>query len=80
MGNLNEAEMYLNKAIKKDPANIDIIYNLACLESLRNNKSKAIELLTKVIELDKNYILRVEKDKKLDNIRDLIEFKELMSD
>jgi tetratricopeptide (TPR) repeat protein len=75
--NLDKAELYLNKAIKKDPANIEILYNLACLESLRNNHAKALELLTNLIKFDKNYIERVLSDDRFDNIKELSEFKEL---
>jgi len=76
--NLDRADSYLNKAIKEDPANLDIIYNLACLESLRENHMKALELLTKVIKFDESYIERALEDKKLDNIRNLKGFKELI--
>ena len=78
--NLEKAEFYLNKALKTDPANSDILYNTACLESLRNNQIRAMELLTRVIELDKNYVERALVDEKLDNIRDLKEFKEIISE
>jgi len=76
--NLEKAGYYLVKAFKKDPTNVEILYNTACLESLRNNQVKALELLTKVIELDKNCIERALKDKRLDNIRNLKEFKDLI--
>ena len=77
-GNLEKAELYLNKAFKRDPGNINVIYNLACLEALRNNQAKALELLTKVIALDENYIKKAVEDKKLRNIRNLEEFKALI--
>jgi len=76
--NLEQAEYYLNKAIKTDPTNSNILYNLACLESLKNNQTKALDLLKKVIEIDKEYIEIALSDKKFDNIRDLSEFKELI--
>ena len=60
--------------------NSNILYNLACFESLRNNHAKALELLRKVIELDKNYIKRAILNKGFDNIRGLKEFEELISD
>jgi tetratricopeptide (TPR) repeat protein len=77
--NFEKAEYYLNKASKRDPANIEIIYNMACLESLKNNKEKALELLTKVIKFDANYLERALQDKKFDNLKDLKKFKELTS-
>ncbi|MFX0083026.1 MAG: tetratricopeptide repeat protein [Candidatus Hodarchaeota archaeon] len=77
MQNFEKAEYYLNKALKRDPANTEITYNLACLESLKNNKEKALELLTELIKANANYSERALQDKKLDNIKDLKEFKEL---
>jgi tetratricopeptide (TPR) repeat protein len=78
--NLEQAEYYLNKVIKKDPTNINALYNIACLESLKNNQVKALEILKKVIEIDKEYIERAQSDDRFDNIRDLIEFKELIDE
>ncbi|NVM37748.1 MAG: tetratricopeptide repeat protein [Candidatus Lokiarchaeota archaeon] len=78
--NLEKAEYYLNKAIKKDPTNSEIMYNIACLESLKNNQVKALELLTKAFEIDKNYIEKASVDKRFDNIKDLKEFKELIGE
>ena len=75
--NLDKAELYLNKAIKNDSANIEILYNLACLESLRNNSTKALEFLKVLIKLDIDYVERVLSDDRFDNIRDLREFEEL---
>ena len=77
--NLEKAEHYLNKALKKDSMNSEILYNFACLESLRNNPEKALELLTKVIKSDENYIERILQDNRFDNIKDLKEFKDLVS-
>ncbi|MFX1380356.1 MAG: tetratricopeptide repeat protein [Promethearchaeota archaeon] len=73
----DKVELYLNKAIKNDPGNIDVIYSLACLESLRNDQVKALELLTSVIKFDESYIEKAIEDKRLENLRDLKEFKEL---
>ena len=78
--NLEKAEYHLNKALKADPINSEILYNIACLESLRNNQVKALELLTKLIEFDKEYIERALLDERFDNIRDLKEFKELIGE
>ncbi len=78
--NLEKAEYYLNKAFKKDPTNSEIMYNIACLESLKNNQEKALELLMKALEIDKNYIERASVDKRFENIRDLKEFKELIGE
>ncbi|MFX1377384.1 MAG: tetratricopeptide repeat protein [Promethearchaeota archaeon] len=74
-----KAEYYLNKALKADPANIDILYNKACLEALRNNQEKALELLRNVIEIEKNYIERALNDERFDKIKNSKGFKELIS-
>ncbi|MFX1500358.1 MAG: tetratricopeptide repeat protein [Promethearchaeota archaeon] len=76
--NLEKAQYYLNKAFKKDPNNPIILYNIACLESLTNNPTKALELLTKLIAIDYTYIERIKSDDNFDNIKDLEEFKELI--
>ncbi len=75
--NFERAEYYLNKALKKDPANSEILYNIASLESLRNNHAMALEILAKIIALDKNYIERALQDTKFDGLKELKEFKEL---
>ena len=80
LGDLEKAEEILNKASKNDPASIDSLYNFACLESLRNNQEKALELLAKVVELDKDYIDKAKLDEKFDNIKALKEFKELIGE
>ena len=74
---LDKAELYLKKAIKKNPTNIYVLYNLACLESLRNNHTEALGLLGKIIKLDRNIIEKVLIDDRFDNIRELNEFKEI---
>ncbi|MFW9987890.1 MAG: tetratricopeptide repeat protein [Candidatus Odinarchaeota archaeon] len=76
--NLERAQYYLSKAIKKDPNNTIIIYNIACLEALNNNPTKALELLSKLIEIDNSFIERAKSDQNFNNIRDLKEFKELI--
>ncbi|MFW9942076.1 MAG: tetratricopeptide repeat protein [Candidatus Thorarchaeota archaeon] len=79
LDNIERAEYYLNKAFKRYPENIEILYNKACLESLKNNSQVALELLNKVIKEDKNFIERILIDKRFDNIRKLQEYKELVS-
>lgn len=77
--NLEKAEQYLSKAFKIDPANVEIIYNIACLESLKNNQVEALELLTELIKFDNRYIEKIMSDDRFDNIRELNKFKELTS-
>ena len=68
--NLEKARNYLNKAFKIDPNNTTILYNIACLEALNNNQAKALELISKLIELNKDYIEMVLSDDKFDNLKD----------
>jgi tetratricopeptide (TPR) repeat protein len=75
---LGQAEHYLTKSLKKDPSNINILYNIASLESLKNNQTKALELLKRLIEIEKNLTERIRSDEMFDNIKDLDEFKELI--
>ena len=75
---LEQAAQYLNKALKKDPSNINILYNIASLESLKNNQTKALELVKRVLEIDKDFRERILSDENFENIKDLNEFKELM--
>ncbi|MFW9819890.1 MAG: tetratricopeptide repeat protein, partial [Candidatus Thorarchaeota archaeon] len=77
-GDLDKAELYLNKALKKDPGNVNVMYNLACLEALRNNQLEALKLLRKVIKIDEAYVKKALEDKKFDNIRNSDEFRELV--
>ena len=79
-GKLEQAEYYFFKAMKKDPTNIEVIYNIACLESLKNNKEKAIDLLKKLVEIDTGYIERAQSDERFNNLKDLNEFKELINE
>ncbi|MFX0037316.1 MAG: tetratricopeptide repeat protein [Candidatus Hermodarchaeota archaeon] len=78
--NHEKAKTFLNKAIKNDPTNGNIIFYMACFESLQNNQSMALELLNNVIELDERYIEWAKSDERLDNIRNLKEFKELIGE
>ena len=65
--------------MKNDPTNSEILYSIASLESLKNNQIKALEMLTKAIELDNSYVERVISDERFDNIRALKEFKDLIN-
>ncbi|MFW9970223.1 MAG: tetratricopeptide repeat protein, partial [Candidatus Odinarchaeota archaeon] len=80
LNDTDKAGSYFNKALKNDPTNISILYNMACLESLRKNQIKALELLTKVIELDETFIEIALEDDRLYNIRNLKEFKDLIGE
>jgi len=53
-------------------------YKKACIESLQNNKDKAIEHLKKAINLDDKCKEKAKQDSDFNNIRDSQEFKELI--
>ncbi|MFX1478834.1 MAG: tetratricopeptide repeat protein [Promethearchaeota archaeon] len=74
---LDKAQEYLNAALKSDPNNDDVLYSHACLESLKNNKEKALEFLSKAIEVNKKVAEWALMDNYFENIKDLKEFKEL---
>ncbi len=76
----DKSESFFAKSMESNPERSDTLYNYACLESLRNNQTKSLELLTKAIELDKICIDWAKSDEKLDNIRDQKEFKELIGE
>jgi tetratricopeptide (TPR) repeat protein len=76
----DKSESFFTKSMESDPENGDTLYNYACLESTRNNQEKAMELLTKAIEKDKIYIDWAKTDEKLNNVRDIEEFKELVGE
>ncbi|MFW9901652.1 MAG: tetratricopeptide repeat protein [Candidatus Thorarchaeota archaeon] len=78
--NFEKAEYYLNKALKKNPTNSEILYNIASLEALRDNKARTLEILAEIIILDEDYIERILKDEKFDAIKNSKEFKELIGE
>ncbi|RKX65571.1 hypothetical protein DRP44_06035 [candidate division TA06 bacterium] len=48
----NEALQYLNKALEKDPANIEVLYTIGIIYESINNPDKALEYFKKVIKID----------------------------
>jgi tetratricopeptide (TPR) repeat protein len=78
--NLERAEHYLNKASKADPTNGDILFHMACLESLKNNPENALDFLEKAIKLDEKYIEWAKHDERIDSLRELEEYKELIGE
>ncbi|MFX1478028.1 MAG: tetratricopeptide repeat protein [Promethearchaeota archaeon] len=58
----------------------EMCYNKARLEAVRDCKEKAIENLKKAIDLDKMYRSYAINEEDFDNIRDLLEFKDLIEE
>ncbi|MCD6246651.1 tetratricopeptide repeat protein [candidate division WOR-3 bacterium] len=48
----NEALQYLNKALEKDPENIEVLYTIGIIYESINNPDKALEYFKKVIKID----------------------------
>ncbi len=76
LGDSAKALQYLDTLLKYKP---DENYNAACLHSLMGNKKEALDYLSKAFEKDayRNFN-HIERDKDLDNIRQMEEFKQLV--
>ncbi len=80
LGDYEKAKNYFDKALKGNPTNGDILYNCACIEAINKNNEKALELLGKAIEADKKFMKWAKTDRFLKNIKDLLEFKNLIGE
>jgi len=79
LDDLDGGEEAFKMALKIDREYDMAWYNLACVESLRNNLDKAINNLKEAIKLDAEYWRDSAKtDSDFDNIKDSIEFKKLV--
>ena len=67
---------YINN---KNPNHPIILYNLACLESLRNNTKNALFFLSKSIDSGYTNFEKIQADEDLANIRLTKDFEELLS-
>ena len=68
------------RAIQIDPNYALAHYNLACIYSLKNEQTQAIEWLQKAIALDQSTIIEQSKtDRDFDNIRQSPEFQQLIN-
>ena len=79
-GKLEDAIAELQQVIQIDPNYALAHYNLACIYSLKNEQTPAIEWLQKAIALDESTIIEESKtDSDLDNIRQSAEFQQLIN-
>jgi tetratricopeptide (TPR) repeat protein len=69
VGRHDEAIEAYNKAIEINPDLQDAWYNLACLHSLKKDKTNALKFISKAIEKGYNNLSHIEKDTDLDFIR-----------
>jgi hypothetical protein len=54
-----------------------VLFNAACLESLKNNTTTSLLYLKKSIDLDPSLLISIKEEKDLNNVRNSKEFKEL---
>ena len=74
-----QAEKYFNKAQKINSGSVDACYNLACLYALKGDIRRSIDYLKKAILLDENVLEWAKKDRDLNNLRETLEFRELLN-
>jgi tetratricopeptide (TPR) repeat protein len=72
------AQRTLEKAVRLKPKYAEPFYNLACLNAIRGEIHLALEHLKRAISLDPNVKYWAPKDKDLENLQHLPEFKELI--
>ena len=74
-----QAEKYFNKALEINSGSVDSYYNLACLYALKGDVRQSIDCLKKAILLDENALEWAKKDMDLNNLRETLEYKELLN-
>ncbi|MBI5779581.1 MAG: hypothetical protein HZA49_09040 [Planctomycetes bacterium] len=77
-GKLKEAKTIFLKMTGIYPAHPNVLYNMACVCSLLEEKSEALDYLAKAISAGWNDFTHIKKDTDLDNIRNEERFKKLM--
>jgi uncharacterized Ntn-hydrolase superfamily protein len=78
-GNFAAAVEIMAKANDQFPDSANILYNLACFESLAGNASESIIHLQQSITLDASFHELSKKDSDFDPVRDTTDFKALIS-
>jgi thioredoxin-like negative regulator of GroEL len=79
-GRLAEAEKNLAAALEHDPAYVDAIYNLACLNARQGRTSLAMSYLRKAGRLTSEAAVWARNDEDLNNLRDLPEFQRFLDE
>jgi len=75
---IQKALSTFKKITKLDKKHDAAWYNVACCSSLLGKPKKALEALKKAIHLEKGWKDKAKEDKDFDNIRDTIEFNEMV--
>ena len=73
----DRAEHFFKDALEINPNNCSVLFNAACLESLKNNTTTSLLYLKKSIDLDPSLLISIKEEKDLNNVRNSKEFKEL---
>jgi tetratricopeptide (TPR) repeat protein len=77
LGNREEGIVWAERAVKIDPADARIQYNVACLFALAGETGRAIDCLQNAVKAGFAHLDWVEKDPDLDSLRDDPRFKSL---
>ena len=73
----DKAEGFFKDALEIDPNNCNVLFNVACLESIKNNAAISLLYLKKAIDLDPSLINSIKEEEDFNNIRNTKEFKEI---
>lgn len=79
-GEYEKAFLEYQKAMKLNPEDPNPYFNLACVSSITNKPDIALEYLKKAIKLNPSYKEMISKERDLDNLRNLEEFRKLIPD
>jgi len=66
------------KAIRLAPGNVDPYYNVACVYAMEGETGKSLAYLKKAVSMDPRVKIWAQKDRDLENIRALPEFKRVI--
>lgn len=78
LGQYDEAFNAIKKAYELKPDDGNVLYNFACLYSIKGETREAISYLTKAIEKDTYFKEMAKEDKDFENIREDKDFKKLI--
>lgn len=78
LGDLEKARVWADRALDTDRDEPAVLYNVACIYSLIDEKDQAIDLLDEAIENGFGYRAWLENDNMLDNLREDPRFIELL--
>lgn len=74
----DRAERFFRDALEIDPNNCSVLFNVACIESLKNNTATSLLYLRKAIDIDPSLLNSIKEEEDFNNVRNTKEFKELL--